>query len=417
MSILNIVSAAGNNDSIYPLLIRDCGIENAAKCILTYKQNAKESKYAAKEAARERIIDEYGTSAVWLGGVPLLNKASDIFIKKRGYAPEINIKLFEETPAQGLNLNIEKFKDKAPEIIEQMKKVQASKGAYKNLQILKLLASTAVPIALMGFVLPKMNFLYTKNKNKNKNKKQNFTNCMGSDIESFGRSINKSKQPSFKGSAGLANLSNLQKMMILDGGLTIGRVKTGRNKAEKAEMALKMGLMCYLNYIAPKNIEKILDKAAKSIFGADTRLDIKTLGDKDFMQKIKTGAVMLPKAADEKTIIDFIDSNINSDFVKQAEKLNLVSIIKNKFRDPRKYVNTDKIAEFKSAIEEFSKEASASGDFEGFLKKASRAKCFNIISNIAISSFLLAGVLPKIQFWFRKKMTNSNIDPGIRKYA
>ena len=95
----------------------------------------------------------------------------------------------------------------------------------------------------------------------------------------------------------------------------------------------------------------------------------------------------------------------------------MVSIIKNKFRDPRKYVNTEKIAELKRAVEEFKKEASASGDFDGFLKKASRAKCFNIISNIVISSFLLAGVLPKIQFWFRKKMTNSNIDPGIRKYA
>ena len=28
--------------------------------------------FFATEATRERIIDEYGTSAVWLGGIPLL---------------------------------------------------------------------------------------------------------------------------------------------------------------------------------------------------------------------------------------------------------------------------------------------------------------------------------------------------------
>ena len=120
MSIVNIISAIGNNDSVYPLFVRDCCIENVAKCALTYKQNAKESKYAAREATRERIVDEYGTSAVWLGGVPLLNKLSDTFIKNRGYAPEVNIKLFDETNAQGMNLNIEKFKDKAPKAVEDM---------------------------------------------------------------------------------------------------------------------------------------------------------------------------------------------------------------------------------------------------------------------------------------------------------
>ena len=70
MSLINIVSALGNNNSIYPLLVRDCGIENLAKCALTYKQNAKESKFIAREATRERIIDEYSTSIIGLGWIP-----------------------------------------------------------------------------------------------------------------------------------------------------------------------------------------------------------------------------------------------------------------------------------------------------------------------------------------------------------
>ncbi len=417
MSLVNIISAIGNNDSVYPLLVRDCGIENVAKCALTYKQNAKESKYAAREATRERIIDEYGTSAVWLGGVPLLNKVSDAFIKKCGFAPETNLKLFKETPSQGINLNIEKFKNKAPEVVEQLKKVSANKNKYQNLQVLKFFATTAIPIFLMGFLLPKTNFSYTKNKNENKKpqKQKSFTSNLS--MEKYMEKTKKSKNISFKGMGELANLSNLQKMMILDGGLTVGRVKTGRNKAEKAEMALKMGLMCYLNYIAPKNIEKILNKLTKTIFGINTDLDIKSLNDKSFMEQIKNNTIKLPKDSSEKEIINFIDSNINSAFVKQAQNLGLVSILKENVRDPRKFVQIDKVANLKSAIEQFASDALKSNDFEGFVKRAVKAKSFNILTNVALSSFLLAGVLPKIQFWFRKKLTNSNIDPGVRQYV
>ena len=415
MSIVNIISAIGNNDSVYPLLVRDCGIENVAKCALTYKTNAKESKYAAREATRERIIDEYGTSAVWLGGVPLLNKLSDKFIKKCGFAPEANIKLFKETNAQGINLNIEKFKDKVPEVVEQLKKVSTNKNIYQNLQVFKFFATTAIPIFLMGFLLPKTNFGYTKNKNEKQNKQKN----SAPDVTKK-KFEQKTKQPdnlNFKGLGELANLSNLQKMMILDGGLTVGRVKTGRNKAEKAEMGLKMGLMCYLNYLAPKNIEKALNKLTKAIFGINTDLDVKLLNDKSFMQEIKNKTLKLPKENSEKAIIDFIDSNINSPFVKQTRNLGLVSVLKENVRDPRKFVQTDKVAQLKSAIEQFSKDALKSNDFEGFVKKAIKAKSFNIITNVALSSFLLAGVLPKIQFWFRKKLTNSSIDPGVRQYV
>ena len=39
MTLTNIISAIGNNNSIYPLLVRDCGIEIPTKVILTKKQN------------------------------------------------------------------------------------------------------------------------------------------------------------------------------------------------------------------------------------------------------------------------------------------------------------------------------------------------------------------------------------------
>lgn len=415
MSLTNIISALGDNNSVYPLLVRDCGIENVAKCALTYKQNAKESKTVAREATRERIIDEYGTSAVWLGGVPLISKLSDAFIKSRKFAPEVNLKLFKETEAQGINVNIEKFKNLAPEMVEELKKVRDNKKTFQNLQIGKFFATTAIPIALMGFLLPKLNFLYTKKRNE---KKKNQKNVLNTSMKDFLKKTDKNGySQSFTGLDRLANMSNLEKMMILDGGLTVGRVKTGRNKEEKAELAFKMGVMCYLNYIAPKHIEKGLNKLTKKIFGINTSLDVKTLNNKDFMKEIKEKRLLLPNGCDEKSIIDFIDNNPTSSFVKQASDLNLVSILKNNIRDPRKYVETDKIANLKNAIEEFSVDAFKSGSFDNFAKKALAAKSFNTLANVAISSFLLAGVLPKLQFLFRKKLTNSDLDPGVKQYA
>ena len=56
MNVTSIISAIGNNNSIYPLMLRDCGIENPAKVYISRKENLKESKIMAKDATRERFI-------------------------------------------------------------------------------------------------------------------------------------------------------------------------------------------------------------------------------------------------------------------------------------------------------------------------------------------------------------------------
>ena len=345
-----------------------------------------------------------------------MEKLMDKFIKKFGLSPKINLKLFNETESQGINLNIKKFKNTAPEIVSQLEKVKNNKTLYQNLQAAKFFATTAIPIAIMGFVLPKLNFLYTKKK-LNKIRSSNTIPFKAQTMDEFMRNTRKDKNLSFCGLEKIANMSQLQKMMILDGGLTVGRVKTGRNKSEKAELAFKMAGMCYLNYLAPKKIEKLLNKLTKTIFGINTDLDVKVLNDKNFIKEIKNQTLLLPKANNEKAIIDFIDNNPDCVFVEQIKNLKLISTIKNGLRDPRCYVETDKIAQFKNAVEEFSKSALKSDNVEQFAKKALRAKSFNTVANVAISSFLLAVMLPRVQFLFRKLITGSNLDPGIKNYA
>ena len=62
-------------------------------------------------------------------------------------------------------------------------------------------------------------------------------------------------------------------------------------------------------------------------------------------------------------------------------------------------------------LENFAKKVKLGG--EGVLKKAKFAKSANILTNITLSSFLLAYALPKAQFAFRKLVTGSDLEPGL----
>ena len=144
MSLVNIISAIGNNSSIYPLLVRDCGIEIPSKVGMTYTQNLKDSKQMANNAVRERLIDEYGTSAIWLGGIPLMDWLCNKGIEKLGYNPKINPALFKENEKQGMKLNIEMFKETAPKEVKQMEKVLKNRKTFERLLATKFVLSTAI---------------------------------------------------------------------------------------------------------------------------------------------------------------------------------------------------------------------------------------------------------------------------------
>lgn len=402
MSLVNIISAIGNNSSIYPLLVRDCGIEIPAKVGMTYEQNLKDSKLMAKNAVRERLIDEYGTSAIWLGGIPAIDYLCSKGIEKLGYNPKINPDLFKENSKQGLKFNIEKFKDLAPKEVEEMKKVLANKNTYEKLLAGKFLLSTAIPVILMGFCLPKMNFALTAKLREKQNKKLQKPEPK--------TEIKSGKNVSFKGAASVfANMSTVNKMAITDGGLTVGRVATARNKYEKLEMAFKMAGMMFLNFVAPWWIAAGFDKLSNALFKTNVNLDPKILNDKEFISSIKNNTLKLP----EENIIEFLEKNPNEKFSKLAEKFCGVKYLENRTRDPRQFINEKKIQAFQKEIEKFASQAKESGNIEKFAKKALKVKSGNIITNVALSSFLLAIVLPKVTFILRKKVTGSDAEPGL----
>lgn len=417
MSITSIISAVGNNSSIYPLLVRDCGIEVPTKVYLTYKENQND-KEIQKLATRERFLDEYIGSAIWLGAIPLVDKIANAFIKRNGFNPDINLKLLKEEDSQGLEYNIKKFEKIAPEAVEDLKKLRGTKAQniYRTMLGTKFLASTLIPIALIGFILPKMIFassakkiaeLKSKNTKPEQKQQDQFQKQQG-------------KNTTFTGNimSTLANFSTKEKMEVIDGGYALGRIATARkgtdgNRNEAKDIAFKMAGMMYLNYVAPEQIEKGMNFITKKFFNLNTNLDPLMLNDKNFVEKIKSVKLLLPKSDNAKDLLDFVDNNPKSLFVKYADKFEKVKMLKSGIRDPRAYVDIKKLAQFKKDIEEFAKSAISSKDVEKLAKRAKGIKIFSILANVGLSSFLLAYCLPKAQFAFRRLVTGSELEPGI----
>lgn len=115
----------------------------------------------------------------------------------------------------------------------------------------------------------------------------------------------------------------------------------------------------------------------------------------------------------KENIVDFLDANPNSEFSKLCEKYCGVKYLKSRIRDPRKYVDINKIESFKNELNGFIKEVGSSDDIKKYGKKALRAKSVNIIANVAISSFLLSVALPELIFLLRRKITGSDAEPGL----
>lgn len=409
MIVTNIISAIGNNSSIYPLLVRDCCIEAPSKILIARKENLKESKEIANDATREKIIDEYATSGIWLGGIPMVEYFANKFISKKGFNPTVNLNLFKAEKGnnkniyQGIEYNINKFKNiqakDVQDAVQDLIKVKNNKGSFEKLLTKKFCAATIIPTIVMGFVLPKLNFALTK---KIRDKKAPQKTVSKNNI-------------SFTGgfTFQIANLRTVDKMAISDGGLTVGRVTTSRNKDEAWANAFRMIGSMILNFVTPVYIAKGLDKLANKLFNVNVNLDPKILADNEFINAIKNNKVELPKSNTEKDLIDFIDDNPKTLFSKFAQKTGKVSYLKSGYRDPRKFVDIKDLAKFRNEFENFIVKAKQSKNIENFARKAKFVKSANILANVGISSFLLAGVLPAATYKFIKLTTGSYSDPGL----
>lgn len=421
MSLVNVISAIGNNKSIYPILIRDCCIENPTRIFATYNEN-KSNQQNAKSQIQEKFIDEYSVSAVWLGVIPLIDRVGKSLIRRfSGLNPDVNLKLISEDEnfdkkmkiyqkisskgfnaqkpenIQGFEYNINKFKNikGAEDAVKDMLSIKNCQKSFKKLMNTKFLASVIVPITLMSVVVPKVLSRKSKMTDTELMKPLNREDTSFGSTKTFEQFvIGNQNMTTFQGgiTSFLAGLTTVQKMALTDGGYATERIITARDKNEAFDLGFKLTGMMFLNYWAPQWFEKGLNKIT------DVSLDPKLLADKRFLASIRYNHLDLPKSDSAKDIIDFIDNNPKSVFSKVAAKAGKIKFIKNtNVRDPRVFIDIEDLVKFKKNIQAFSKKAFASGDVVKYAKRAMKLRTTTILGNIMFTSLLLAYGLPKIQ--------------------
>ena len=111
-----------------------------------------------------------------------------------------------------------------------------------------------------------------------------------------------------------------------------------------------------------------------------------------------------------------------------------MDFLDNDMRNPATFVEEEAVIKLKNNIEAFmngteniknktlqklkdsnvqKKEKEITKVIKKYIRKVKGAKTFNIISNVALSSYLLACVLPDAQYLFREKVLGTKLEPDL----
>ena len=127
-----IYSTLGNPNSLVPL-----GVKDASSCL-----GMTAGSYATgKEEGFDRFIDEFGTEALWLGGIPAFKWIFDKTVfKAYGLDSKIDPRNLKDSEI------FKKIKQYAPteEIKKNLEKAENKKRLFKNLAATKFAVSTVL---------------------------------------------------------------------------------------------------------------------------------------------------------------------------------------------------------------------------------------------------------------------------------
>ena len=453
MVVNAIFSALGNNASLWSIATKD-GIETVGRTAMAYKERSKTSKNFGKLDAREKLIEANATSLVWLGGIPALKVLYDKLYTNRKYGfsqfKEYGMDALAKTDIRLLNPDSPQALANATirneALAAQAKKILDNPQMFKSTFVKRAMLSTLIPIALVGYVLPKTVYAFTHRmiaKQKREELKHAYSNqqthkdTLINSTPAFATFMGKANRTnlSFHGGTFLEKISKYftqpnTNMVRVDGGILAGRAGSSRNWKEAGERTIyELGYIGIL-YKGGDLVAKGLNWVTKKIGGVSTALDARLLQDKSFtdslleLSKDKTLAQKALEIADtsEKGIISLIDNNLAENAGKfknitlqAAEKLGIINVVQGE-RNPFRYIETDKITSLNKQLAEFVETLSNGKNAESLIKKAKWLKRGSIITNIAICSAALAYGLPKLQYFFRSKVSDNSVAPGLSQY-
>lgn len=415
-----IYSELGSSSSLLPLAIKDVANSTGltAGSYITGKN----------VESQDRFIDEFGTEAIWIGGIPFLKGLTNFTLYKAlGIDPKFDVRNFKNKEI--LALAIEKAPTK--EIAESIKKAAAKEKLVKNLAIGKFVFATAGAIALYtGLTKYRQNYRLKKAKEElaEKNKNSNHINKASVQMkpevpQAFkGVAHQKGKDITFSGGLQEFMFNPAKNMMLLDGAITEERLRNSQSTQEFINYSIKEAGTWLFMYFAGDMIKNHLEK--KSLAKKQPlpiSLDSRIIECKELREAFRLGTIKqslddfaqkCPETASDVDIYKFIHENQDNFIVKMGKKSKLIATVKGSKDvtsskiDTRAYLD---IKEFKNLKDELNLlyEKAPKDDLDGYLKKVIKAKRISVIKNIGTCVGALGVAVPLLMIAMRYILPNN----------
>ena len=419
-----VYSKLGDNSSLVPLAIKDI----ANSCGLTA------ASYMSGDNAegKDRFIDEFGTQAIWLWGIPVYKKHLDIALFKQAKIdPEVDARILKNKDI------LQAAKEMAPteSIKNSLKAVAENQSKFKALTIAKFAASTILTAGTyLG--LTKFRHNYTESKIKKdyfeKMKKQqmngyNTENIPFSSAFSHVHKQNKnSKNVAFTGGVQDFIFDPVKNLMLVDGAITGERLTHAKNPQDFLGYVIKEGFFWAFMYFAGPTLSKALEKFADQK-GKSIDLDSRVIFGKD-LEKAFNGkdSGIMPKQIQEfkkaaKSDIELYKFAVKPEnknlIIKMAKDSGIITLADgSELVDTRKYIDLKELRGICDKAEKlFTQYKKSEQPLDEFLKSVRSLKKASILKNIGACIGALGIIAPAIMLGLRKLNPDYQVRKDIEK--
>ncbi len=423
-SVKLLSGLANNNDSILPMTVKDT-ISNCA-IVATYKNKG------GKDDARERAIEEFGTGAVWLFGIPaiktiidktiypLLNLKSDFDIRLLNKEDELkNILNNANLPSVKEMAEVFNTLDKNNPVLKNI----SNKNLYKGLFIGKFAISTVVSAILLTKII-KYKQKTTQKRiedeiNQKKNQIQSNREFLGNKVKNSNVynifKGNENKNVSFTGALDFFMYNPIANTSLLDGVITTTRLKEARS-GERKEVALKEAFQIFFIYAIAKPTQIMFEKLGRR-FKTPVELDPKVIFSKNAKQEVKEASEYIKKEGlnliNEKELLNKIYklNDVKNPLIKLLSKNGNIELTKN--QESINYLKYVDEKDLKKAIDNI---LAANKNIDKNLKGMKAYKVISVLANIAIGALAMGVLQPMINIAMRKLLNNGdNRNPAIAR--
>lgn len=419
-----VYSKLGDNSSLVPLAIKDI----ANSCGLTA------ASYMSGDNAegKDRFIDEFGTQAIWLWGIPVYKKLLDIALFKQAKLdPEVDARILKNKDI------LQAAKEMAPteSIKNSLKAVAENQSKFKALTVAKFAASTILTAGTyLG--LTKFRHNYTESKIKKdyfeKMKKQqmngyNTENIPFSSAFSHVHKQNKnSKNVAFTGGVQDFIFDPVKNLMLVDGAITGERLTHAKNPQDFLGYVIKEGFFWAFMYFAGPTLSKASEKFADQK-GKSIDLDSRVIFGKD-LEKAFNGkdSGIMPKQIQEFKKAAKSDLELYKFAVKPENKNLIIKMAKDsgiitladcsELVDTRKYIDLKELRGICNKAEKlFTQYKKSEQPLDEFLKSVRSLKKASILKNIGACIGALGIIAPAIMLGLRKLNPDYQVRKDIEK--